>query len=101
MALAADQGVRRLDEQARRGAQPAQPVLADADNRQPPLHGRAPVAKALTAAAANALPARRPPARAFRPGPRRATKRAPRVSRYLLPHARVVARRTAAIAGNA
>ena len=60
MAGAADQGLRRLDQGTRGRAQPGKPVIADADDAEPRLHpGRLPQS-ALTAAAASALPPRRP-----------------------------------------
>ena len=60
MALAADQGLGGLDKGTGRCAQAGNPVFADADDREPRLHFGVPAARALTAAAANALPPRRP-----------------------------------------
>src|SRR6185437_4776263 len=61
MALAADQQLRRLDERTPRWRQAIDAVLADADEGKPCAHARASgAASALTAAAASALPPRRP-----------------------------------------
>ena len=60
MALAADQNLSGVHERARRGIQPGEPVLTDADDGEPRFHARVPTASALTAAAAKALPPRRP-----------------------------------------
>src|SRR5580704_9262185 len=60
MARAADQGFGGLDQRACYRAQPGEPVLADTNYRQPRLHDRSPATSALTAAAASALPPRRP-----------------------------------------
>src|SRR5260221_6711895 len=59
-ALAADQHFRALDERARSGGEAVEPVLADADDRQPHTHHMSSPLSALTAAAASALPPRRP-----------------------------------------
>ena len=58
-AFAADQRLGGFNESAGGGAQAGEPILADTDHRQPLFHALAP-ARALTAAAANALPPRRP-----------------------------------------
>jgi len=60
MAGAANQGLRGLDQGARGGAQAGEPVLADADDAEPARHAGALPLSALTAAAASALPPRRP-----------------------------------------
>src|SRR5437016_140374 len=60
MAGAADQGLRGLDEGAGGRAQPGEPVIADADDAEPLLHAVGLPHSALTAAAASALPPRRP-----------------------------------------
>ena len=58
MARAADQHLGGLDQRARRRREPGEPVLADADDGEPGLTPSP--ASALTAAAASALPPRRP-----------------------------------------
>src|SRR6185312_6163192 len=60
MALAADQHLGAGDERARRGRDAVKAILADADDGEPHAHGDASCASALTAAAASALPPRRP-----------------------------------------
>jgi hypothetical protein len=62
MALAADQNLRAIQQSPRRAAQALAPVLTDAQDRQPRGHGAGSsgAARALTAAAARALPPRRP-----------------------------------------
>ena len=63
MALSADHHPRLLDHRAGGGRQPVRTVVAHAHHREPGLHllhpARGPV-RALTAAAAMALPPRRP-----------------------------------------
>src|ERR1700730_11593723 len=58
MPSAADQHLGGLNQRTRRRREPGDPVLADADDGQPGLHTV--LAIALTAAAASALPPRRP-----------------------------------------
>ena len=63
MTLTADQQLGRLQFLQRQRGKPGEPVLAQPDNRQPSGHEDEPdalIAKALTAAAASALPPRRP-----------------------------------------
>src|SRR5580700_1237762 len=60
MPFAADQGLGSFDQRARRRAQSGEPILADADDAEPPAHSGIPAIKALTAAATSALPPRRP-----------------------------------------
>ena len=58
--VAADDHLRRLDKRPGGRRQALEPVLADADDVQPGLAHASPAASALTAAAAMALPPRRP-----------------------------------------
>ena len=58
MTGAADQHLGGLDERASRRSETGQPVLAYADHGEPRSHSA--LASALTAAAASALPPRRP-----------------------------------------
>src|SRR6516165_5974969 len=58
MPRAADQHFRGFDERTPDRREASEPVLSDADDREPGSH--APSASALTAAAASALPPRRP-----------------------------------------
>jgi len=61
MARAADQGLGAVEERARRAAQAGHSILADADDGEPLRHQVSSArASALTAAAASALPPRRP-----------------------------------------
>ncbi len=60
MAGAADQRPRGLNEGARGRAEPGDPVIADADDAEPRAHAGDLPHSALTAAAASALPPRRP-----------------------------------------
>src|SRR5277367_1485722 len=60
MANAANNDFRRLDERARGWGKSGEAVVTDADHCKPRLHWPAPLAIALTAAAASALPPRLP-----------------------------------------
>ena len=59
-AAAADQYLGSLDQRPRCWAEPGKPILHDADDAEPAAHPRVPPISALTAAAARALPPRRP-----------------------------------------